>query len=111
MNSLLFLEILLTISIAAVMSFISYVWLSSLFSSMKITKKQLLKTMPTALTLSTIPFVLFILFNPQNLNLAEPLAYAWELIFFDVLIFLLDCRAYFLHFGKKNLGQHRTGVD
>ncbi|MCL6090304.1 MAG: hypothetical protein M1393_04615 [Candidatus Thermoplasmatota archaeon] len=104
MYSLVFLEVVLTFSIAAVMSFIAYVWLSRLFSSMRITKKQLLKTLPTALILPAIPLTLFILFNPQHVNMAEPLTYAWELIFFSGWIFLVTCRAYFLHFGKKNMG-------
>ena len=107
MGFLVILEVALTFATAAVMSFIAYVWLSRLFSSMRITKKQFLKTLPTALILPAIPVTLFILFNPQKLNISEPLAYAWELIFFSVWLFLVTCRTFFLHFGKKNLGNDR----
>lgn len=103
MSPLVSLEVALTFSIAVVMSLIAYVWLSRLFSSMMVTQKQLMKTLPTALVLPAIPIVLFIMFNPQKLNLAQPLTYLWELIFFAVLIFLFDCRAYFFYFGKKNM--------
>ena len=113
MGFIVYLELFLTFSIAVAMSFIAYVWLSKLFSSMKITEKQLLKTLPTALILPAILLTLFFLFNPQHVNMAEPLTYSWELIFFALWIFLLDCRAYFLYFGKKNLGdayKFRSGL-
>lgn len=107
MDSQVALEVILTFSITAVLSFIAYLWLSRLFSTMKISGKQLLKTLPTALILPAIPIVLFVLFNPQNVTLSEPLTYAWELIFFAVWIFLMDCRVYFIYFGKKNLADVR----
>lgn len=103
MGFLVAIEVVLTISIAALMSFLAYIWLSRVFTSMRISKKQLLKTLPTALILPAILLALFILFNPQHVNIAEPLTYAWELIFFSVWLFIVDCRAYFLYFGKKNL--------
>lgn len=102
MNSMFFLEVVMTISIVVVMSAVTYAWLSRLFSSMKITKKQFLKTLPTALILPAIPVVLYILYNPQNVNITEPLTYAWELIFLSVWLFLVTCRTFFVHFGKRN---------
>lgn len=107
MNSPVVFEVILTISIATVMSFIAFVWLSRLFSLMKITRKQVLKTLPTALILPAILLMFFFLFNPQHVNMAEPLTYAWELIFFSVLLFLVTCRTFFLHFGKKNVENNR----
>ena len=107
MDSLFFLEVVLTVSIAAVMSLITYVHLSRLFLSMRITKMQFLKTLPAALILPAIIIMSYILLNPQNLNIAEPLTYAWGLIFWAVFEFLVTCRTYFLHFGKKNLGNTR----
>lgn len=103
MDSLFFLEVDLTVSFAAAMSIFTYVHLSRLFLSMRITKLQFLKTLPTALILPVIMITLFILFNPQNLHIAEPLTYAWELIFWAVFEFLVTCRTFFLHFGRKNL--------
>lgn len=107
MDPLASLEVVLTFSIAAVMSIIAYVLLSRWSSSMKITRKQFLKTLPAALILPAICIMLYILFNPQNLNMAEPLTYAWELIFFAVFLFIASCRGFFLHFGKENLRNAR----
>ena len=101
---MVYLGLVLTFSVAAVMSLIAYVLLSRWHSSMKITKKQLLKTLPVAFILSAIPIVIILLFNPQNVNITNLFTYAWELIFFAVWIFISTCRTYFLHFGKKNLG-------
>ena len=100
---LFFLEVALAYSIAAIMLIIAFVLLSRWYSSMKITKKQFLKTLPIALILPAIPVMLFFLFNPQRLNLTEPVAYAWELIFFYAWVFLVTCRTFLQHFGKKNL--------
>jgi len=82
---------------------IVYVYLPVLYSSMRITKKQFLKTLPNALISIAIVITLFFIFNPQKLNLADPLSYAWDLIGGSMWIFIMNCRGYFQHFGKKNL--------
>ncbi|AGO60943.1 hypothetical protein ACLIKE_03730 [Ferroplasma acidiphilum] len=105
-----FFETVLTVAIAVVMSVIAYVYLPGLYLSMRITKKQFLRTLPTALISIVIVITLFFLFNPQKLNLSDPLSYAWELIGSSMWIFIMDCRGYFLHFGKKNLRSTLEGV-
>ncbi len=97
-------SVVLNFSVAVVMSIIAYVWLSRLFSSMKITKKQLLKTLLISLIGPAIVIAIFFVGNPQHLNFAEPLTYAWELVLLGVWVYLLFCRSLFFHFGKKNLG-------
>jgi len=106
---LLFIEIGLTIGIAVVMSVIASLYVPRLYSSMRITKKQFLKTLSTALLSIAIVITFFFLFNPQKVNFANPLSYVWELIGFSMWIFIMNCRGFFLHFGKKNLRSSLEG--
>jgi magnesium-transporting ATPase (P-type) len=106
-----FFGIVLTFSIAIIMSLIAYLWLSKLYSSMKIQGKQLIWALIASLIISAIPVTIFLFFNPQKVNIYQPFTYAWEIVLLALWVFILSCRAYFHHFGKKNLvmTHHRAG--
>ena len=108
MYSYFFIEIGITIIIAAVFLIIAYVLISRWYSSVRITKKQFIKTLIISLVLSAIPITVYILnnlnpTNPQNINLTDPLSYSGELIIFYGMVSLATFRYFFLtYYGKKN---------
>ena len=108
MDSYLFIEIIVTVSIAAVFLIIAYMLISKWYSSMRITKKQFIKTLIISLILSAIPITFYLLFNltnPQHVNLMNPLSYAGELIISIGMVSLPTFKFFFLnYYGKKNLG-------
>lgn len=108
MYSYFFIEIGITIIIAAVFLIIAYVLISRWYSSVRITKKQFIKTLIISLVLSAIPITVYIPnnlnpTNPQNINLTDPLSYSGELIIFYGMVSLPTFRYFFLnYYGKKN---------
>ena len=91
-----FFETVLTVAIAVVMSVIAYVYLPGLYLSMRITKKQFLRTLPTALISIVIVITLFFLFNPQKLNLSDPLSYACH----NLLLLIMILTRKYINIGK-----------
>ncbi len=110
MISLFFIEIFITFFVTAVMSLIAYVWLSKLYRSIKVTRKQLLKTLIIALADVPITIIILILYNPEhtNISISNPLSYAWLLIFVSIGSFLIVFRNYLIYFNKKNFKRNNA---
>lgn len=93
MISMFLFEVLVTVSIAMVMSLNGcVVYLSGLYSSKDIEKRQLFNSLPTPLILFAFVITVFFPFNPQGNNLANPLSCSWELISTSELIFIFKFR-------------------
>lgn len=105
----LYYGILPALGILTSMIVIFSVYLSRLYSAMRISKEQFRKALPLALILSMglTVLVLVISLYTDQINLADPLSYGWALFVILMVVvptFFVTLKLYFIHFGKKNLG-------